>query len=89
MPKMGAAPVKQKVVRGEDSKLNVIAPSRAWMQRLTVRLKITVVGAGLGGLGCAVACLLAGHDVEVLESAAEIGEVRSRLSICATLGTCF
>lgn len=34
------------------------------------------MGAGLGGLGAAIALLLAGHDVEVFEAAEEIGEVR-------------
>jgi salicylate hydroxylase len=38
-------------------------------------LKVIIVGAGLGGLGAAIAILLAGHDVEVLESASEISEV--------------
>ncbi len=37
--------------------------------------QVVVVGAGLGGLGAAIAILLAGHDVEVLESASEIAEV--------------
>ncbi|KAL4863233.1 hypothetical protein BDV12DRAFT_206706 [Aspergillus spectabilis] len=39
------------------------------------RLKIIVVGAGLGGLGAAIAISLTGHEVVVLESAREIGEV--------------
>ena len=34
-----------------------------------------IVGAGLGGLGAAIALLLAGHNVHVLESASQIGEV--------------
>jgi salicylate hydroxylase len=42
--------------------------------------KVLIVGAGLGGLGSAIAILLAGHDVEVLESASEIAEV----SLCVT-----
>lgn len=37
--------------------------------------QVIVVGAGLGGLGAAIAILLAGHTVTVLESAAEIAEV--------------
>jgi salicylate hydroxylase len=36
---------------------------------------VVVVGAGLGGLGAAIAILLAGHDVLVLESTSEIAEV--------------
>ncbi|KAF2146655.1 uncharacterized protein K452DRAFT_194867, partial [Aplosporella prunicola CBS 121167] len=39
------------------------------------RLHVIVVGAGLGGLGAAIAILLAGHTVSVLESAPAIGEV--------------
>lgn len=34
-----------------------------------------IIGAGLGGLGAAIAIRLAGHSVTVLESAREIGEV--------------
>jgi phytoene dehydrogenase-like protein len=41
--------------------------------------QIMIVGAGLGGLGAAIALLLAGHDVEVFESASEIGEVCNSL----------
>jgi salicylate hydroxylase len=37
--------------------------------------RVIIVGAGLGGLGAAIAILLAGHTVTVLESAAEIAEV--------------
>ncbi|ORY59675.1 uncharacterized protein BCR38DRAFT_375884 [Pseudomassariella vexata] len=39
------------------------------------RLDVIVVGAGLGGLGAAISILLAGHNVTVLESASEIGEI--------------
>ncbi|KAL4898065.1 hypothetical protein BDV59DRAFT_197019 [Aspergillus ambiguus] len=39
------------------------------------RLKIIIVGAGLGGLGAAISLRLAGHEVIILESAREIGEV--------------
>jgi len=39
------------------------------------KLKVLVVGAGLGGLGAAIAILLAGHDVLILESTSEIAEV--------------
>lgn len=37
--------------------------------------QVIIVGAGLGGLGAAIAILLAGHTVAILESAAEIAEV--------------
>ncbi|KAN0112779.1 FAD/NAD(P)-binding domain containing protein [Hyaloscypha variabilis] len=57
-------PVKEKIKRGEDSKLKVI-----------------VVGAGLGGLGAAISILLAGHDVLILESASEIAEVGAGIQI--------
>jgi salicylate hydroxylase len=36
---------------------------------------VIIIGAGLGGLGAAIAIRLAGHSVTVLESAREIGEV--------------
>ncbi|KIW20260.1 hypothetical protein PV08_00835 [Exophiala spinifera] len=44
-------------------------------------LDILVVGAGLGGLGAAIALRLAGHNVIVLESAAEIGEVGAGIQV--------
>ena len=34
-----------------------------------------MIGAGLGGLGAAISILLAGHDVTILEAAAQIAEV--------------
>ncbi len=39
------------------------------------QLDILVVGAGLGGLASAIACLLAGHRVTCLEAAQQLGEV--------------
>ncbi|KAE8449880.1 hypothetical protein EG329_007357 [Mollisiaceae sp. DMI_Dod_QoI] len=45
------------------------------------KLKVIVVGAGLGGLGAAIAILLAGHDVLVLESASEIAEVGAGIQV--------
>ncbi|KAJ9139427.1 Aromatic-ring hydroxylase-like protein [Pleurostoma richardsiae] len=45
------------------------------------KLNVIVVGAGLGGLGAAISILLAGHDVMVLESASEIGEVGAGIQV--------
>ncbi|WPH03792.1 FAD/NAD(P)-binding domain-containing protein [Acrodontium crateriforme] len=44
-------------------------------------LKIIVVGAGLSGLSAAISCLLAGHDVIVLEGAKELAEIGAGLQI--------
>ncbi|KAI1325989.1 FAD/NAD(P)-binding domain-containing protein [Xylariaceae sp. FL0255] len=45
------------------------------------KLNVIIVGAGLGGLGAAIAILLAGHDVTVLESASEIGEIGAGIQV--------
>ncbi|KAG9497313.1 hypothetical protein J7337_012108 [Fusarium musae] len=45
------------------------------------RLHVVIVGAGLGGLGAAIAVRLAGHDVTVLESAPAIGEVGAGIQV--------
>ncbi|KAH8895659.1 FAD-binding domain-containing protein [Thozetella sp. PMI_491] len=45
------------------------------------KLKIIIVGAGLGGLGAAISALLAGHDVTVLEAAAQIGEIGAGIQV--------
>jgi len=39
--------------------------------------KVVIVGAGLGGLSCAIACLRSGLEVEVLEKAAKFEPVKS------------
>ncbi|KAJ4390987.1 hypothetical protein N0V93_004586 [Gnomoniopsis smithogilvyi] len=45
------------------------------------KLNVIVVGAGLGGLGAAIAILLAGHNVTVLEAASDIGEVGAGIQV--------
>ncbi|KAI1192603.1 FAD binding domain-containing protein [Nemania serpens] len=45
------------------------------------RLNVIIIGAGLGGLGAAIAILLAGHKVTVLEAASEIGDIGAGIQI--------
>ncbi|CAK7565216.1 MAG: hypothetical protein SEPTF4163_003127 [Sporothrix epigloea] len=45
------------------------------------KLNVIIVGAGLGGMGAAIAIQLAGHDVTVLESASAIGEVGAGIQV--------
>ncbi|KAI1075772.1 FAD/NAD(P)-binding domain-containing protein [Whalleya microplaca] len=45
------------------------------------QLHVIIVGAGLGGLGAAISILLAGHNVTVLESASEIGEIGAGIQV--------
>ncbi|THC88630.1 hypothetical protein EYZ11_011921 [Aspergillus tanneri] len=44
-------------------------------------MQILVVGAGLAGLGSAISCSLAGHEVHVLEAAQEIREVGAGIQV--------
>ncbi|KUJ16928.1 FAD/NAD(P)-binding domain-containing protein [Mollisia scopiformis] len=46
-----------------------------------VRLRIIVVGAGLGGLACAIALARRGHTITVLEQANQLGEVGAGIQI--------
>lgn len=46
-----------------------------------LKLRIIIVGAGLGGLACAIQCRLAGHEVTILEQAKEIGEIGAGIQI--------
>lgn len=43
--------------------------------------QVIVIGAGLGGLGAAISILLAGHRVQVLESASQIAEVGAGIQV--------
>ncbi|PQE20597.1 FAD dependent oxidoreductase protein [Rutstroemia sp. NJR-2017a BBW] len=45
------------------------------------KLKVIIIGAGLGGLGAAISISLEGHDVTVLESASEIAEIGAGIQI--------
>ncbi|KAF4448971.1 salicylate hydroxylase [Fusarium austroafricanum] len=51
------------------------------IQEPQVKLRILVVGAGLGGLATAVALARQGHEVTVLEQAAVLGEVGAGIQI--------
>lgn len=50
-----------------------------------VQLDIVIVGAGLSGLGVAVASALSGHMLTVYESATELREVCHSLVSCVPL----
>jgi salicylate hydroxylase len=41
----------------------------------TVKLRVIIVGGGLGGLACAIALARRGHTITVLEQANQLGEV--------------
>ncbi|KAI9926981.1 hypothetical protein AWENTII_010816 [Aspergillus wentii] len=45
------------------------------------KLQILIVGAGLAGLGTAISCALAGHNIHVLEAAHEIKEVGAGIQV--------
>ncbi|RFU34187.1 hypothetical protein B7463_g2151, partial [Scytalidium lignicola] len=45
------------------------------------KLKVIVVGAGLGGLGVAISLLRIGHEVAILEAAQEIAEVGAGIQV--------
>ncbi|KAI1497853.1 FAD/NAD(P)-binding domain-containing protein [Biscogniauxia marginata] len=60
------------------------SPPKTWqkVERSTSsQLHVLVVGAGLGGLGAAISILLAGHNITVLESAADIGEIGAGIQV--------
>lgn len=67
---------REKIIRAADTKLKVSEPPFLFIPICAnIVVQVIVVGAGLGGLGAAIAILLAAHDVQDLESASEIGEV--------------
>ncbi len=47
------------------------------------RQKIIIAGAGLGGLAAAISLSQAGHDVEIYEQAAQLGEVGAGIQLSA------
>lgn len=78
--------VKQKEVRDESSRLEVctrpVCPSYKPLNRTAeLSIQIIIVGAGLAGLGAAISCSLAGHDVQILESAQEIKEIGAGIQV--------
>jgi salicylate hydroxylase len=50
---------------------------------MTERLKVMIVGGGIGGLTTAGMLLLAGHEVELFEQAPELGEVGAGIQVSA------
>ena len=44
-------------------------------------MKVVIVGGGLGGLACAIACRREGIDVEILERSPEVREVGAGIQI--------
>ncbi|CAE7183515.1 unnamed protein product [Rhizoctonia solani] len=50
-----------------------------------VRLRVVVVGCGLGGLACAFSLQKAGHDVVILETARSIGEIGAGIQVTPNL----
>lgn len=52
--------------------------------RLGVMFKVIIIGAGLGGLACAIACRRYGLEVIVLEQAPRITPVCSNVSGTST-----
>ena len=45
------------------------------MSEADFKLRVLIVGAGLGGLSAAISCAVGGHEVVVLEGAKQLAEV--------------
>ncbi|KAJ5812304.1 hypothetical protein N7474_008605 [Penicillium riverlandense] len=56
-------------------------PAETPVQMARLRMRIVVVGAGLGGLATAIALASSGHTVTVYEQAPELGEVGAGIQI--------
>nr|OQO24958.1 hypothetical protein B0A51_04736 [Rachicladosporium sp. CCFEE 5018] len=56
-------------------------PIKQQRQRTNETHLKVIVGAGLGGVGAAIALLLAGHDVQIFEAASEIAEVGAGVQV--------
>ncbi len=66
------------IVRMSTSPIPIRTPLR---REASTQLNIIIVGAGLGGVGAAIALLLAGHKVTILEAASEIAEVGAGIQL--------
>jgi len=82
---MSSIHIKEKQQRNDDTKLKVMRPSQHdWPSSHSTTntiFQIIIVGAGLGGIGAAISLLLAGHTVQILEAASEIGEVGAGIQV--------
>ncbi|KAI1634067.1 FAD/NAD(P)-binding domain-containing protein [Biscogniauxia mediterranea] len=60
------------------------SPPKEWQKSVrdpSSQLHVIVVGAGLGALGAAISILLAGHNVTILESVSNIGEIGAGIQV--------
>ena len=48
------------------------------------RLRVGIIGAGIGGLTAAIAIARAGADVTILEAATELGEIGAGIQVSFT-----
>ncbi|CZT22001.1 related to salicylate hydroxylase [Ramularia collo-cygni] len=68
-------------MQNHDESFHGIRVKRQTARSKEEQLNVIIVGAGLGGLGAAIALLLAGHKVHVLESASQIAEVGAGIQV--------